>query len=74
MLGWLAYLDGRFEEALKHFQQADAVEPYSAKIHYQLGPALEILGRRDEAINQFTKAAEIDPNDANSIREKRRLL
>ena len=74
MLGWLAYLDGQFEVALEHFREADAVEPYSAKIHYQMGLALEKLSRRDEAIQQFTKAVEIDPNDVNASRAKQRLL
>ncbi len=74
MLGWLAYLDDRFEVALEHFREADAVEPYSSKIHYQIGLALEKLGRRNEAIGEFTKAVEIDPNEINVIRAKQRLL
>jgi Flp pilus assembly protein TadD len=69
MLGWLAYLDGRAEEALTYHRQADAVEPYSAKIHYQMGLALVQLGRGPEAAVQFEKAVEIDPGLAPQIRQ-----
>jgi tetratricopeptide (TPR) repeat protein len=69
MLGWLAYLDGHAEEALTYYRQADAVEPYSAKIHYQMGLALVQLGRGPEAIAQFEKAVEIDPSLAPQVRQ-----
>ena len=66
MLGWLAYLDGRFESALEHYRQADEVEPYSAKINYQMGLALAKLERWTEAVGRFTKAVTIDPKAANA--------
>lgn len=61
MLGWLAYLDGNAAEALDYYRQADEVEPYSAKINYQIGLALVRLQRFPEAIERFRKFATIDP-------------
>ena len=32
MLGWLAYLEGRLDEALGHYRRADEIEPFHAKM------------------------------------------
>src|SRR5262249_22274505 len=48
MLAWLAYLDGRAEEALELYGRADEIEPYNAKINYQTGLALVKLERWPE--------------------------
>ncbi|MEI8380920.1 MAG: tetratricopeptide repeat protein [Planctomycetota bacterium] len=63
MLGWLAYLDGKHEEALTHYQQADEVEPFNSRINHQMGLALAKLARWPEAIQRQQKAITIDPND-----------
>lgn len=63
MLGWLSYLDGKPEEALKYYQQADEVEPFNARINHQMGLALAKLARWSEAIERQKKATTIDPND-----------
>lgn len=64
MLGWLAYLDGRPEEALEQYLRADDVEPYNARINLQMGLALSKLGRWPEAVERFRKVVAIDPRDA----------
>lgn len=61
MLGWLAFLDGRPEDALKHYRQADAVEPYSAKLNYQMGLALAKLERWPDAVERLRQSVTIDP-------------
>jgi tetratricopeptide (TPR) repeat protein len=63
MLGWLTYLDGKPEDALKYYLQADAVEPYSARIHHQIGLALMRLNRWPEAIERLSRGATIDPQE-----------
>jgi tetratricopeptide (TPR) repeat protein len=63
MLGWLAYLDGHYEEALEQYRHAEEVEPYSAKINWQIGLALARLERWTEAAERFTRVVQIDPND-----------
>ncbi len=67
MLGWLEYLDGKPEEALTHFQQADEVEPYNARINFQMGLAFAKLTRWHEAAQRHKRAITIDPNDPRSF-------
>jgi len=64
MLGWLSYLDGRPAEALEQYRIAEAVEPYNARIHFNMGLALSQLKKWDDAADQFRKVVEIDPQDA----------
>jgi tetratricopeptide (TPR) repeat protein len=66
MLGWLAYLDGRFDEALQYYRRAEEVEPYSGKIHHQMGLAYHKLKRWSEAADRFKAAIKIDPQDVSS--------
>jgi Flp pilus assembly protein TadD len=49
---------------VSHFERAVEIEPQSADSLYNLGVALEGLGRRDEAVARFTVAAGIDPRHA----------
>lgn len=74
MLGWLAYLDGQSDRALKYFAQAEAVEPYSAKINHQMGMALVKLEKNDQAIDRYQKSLEINPRDVNVLLELAQLL
>jgi tetratricopeptide (TPR) repeat protein len=64
MLGWLAYLQGRAEDAVAAYRRADEVEPFSAKINYHLGLALAQLDRYAEAIPCFRQVLVIDPQHA----------
>jgi tetratricopeptide (TPR) repeat protein len=64
MLGWMAYLQDRAEQAVAAYRHADEVEPYNAKINYDLGLALAKLGRLPEAIACFRRVLVIDPNHA----------
>jgi tetratricopeptide (TPR) repeat protein len=61
MLGWMAYLDGNFEEASAAYRKADAIEPYDAKINYHWALALARLQRWAEAADHFRQVLRIDP-------------
>lgn len=74
MLGWLAYLDGHPENALEYYRQAEDVEPYSAKINYQMGLALAKLDRFPEAADRYKKAIQIDPGNVSSLATLSQLL
>jgi tetratricopeptide (TPR) repeat protein len=64
MLGWLAYLDGRTEDADAAYRRADEVEPFNAPISYRWGLVLLQRGRIPEAAERFRKALAANPNDA----------
>ena len=49
MLGWLAYLDGKGQEAADLFRRADEVRPFTAEINYRWGLSLLLLERWAEA-------------------------
>ena len=61
MLGWLAYLDDKPDIALADFRRADAIEPYDAKIHYQMGLAQAKLRHWPDAEASFRQVLLIDP-------------
>ena len=64
MLGWLAYLDGRAEEADAAYRRAHEVEPFNAPISYRWGLVLLRLDRNTEAAERFREALAANPNDA----------
>jgi tetratricopeptide (TPR) repeat protein len=64
MLGWLAYLQGRADDAVDAYRRADEIEPFNAKINYHWGLALAQLARWAEASECFRRVVAIDPNHA----------
>jgi len=53
--------DRNWAEAEKEFQRALELDPNSAISHFQYGDFLAWMGRRDEAIVQKNRAAELEP-------------
>jgi tetratricopeptide (TPR) repeat protein len=74
MLGWLAYLDGRMEEAVDCYRQAQEIEPFDAKINYQWGQVLLALHRLPESAERFQKVLLIDPNHAGGSQRLSQVL
>jgi tetratricopeptide (TPR) repeat protein len=64
MLGWLAYLKGDPEEALREYGKAESIEPFDAKIRYHSGLALLKLRRFGESEQAFRRALAVDPKHA----------
>jgi Flp pilus assembly protein TadD len=56
-------VDGVFEEALSHFEQALLMDQRNAQIWNLKGATLRSMGRYDEALECFNKALELDPSD-----------
>ena len=55
---------GRFAEAIAHYQKTTQIKPDFAEAHGNLGLALASQGRFDEAMAQHRKALEIKPDSA----------
>ena len=66
MLGWLAYNDGQYASAIEHYQQADEMEPFKAKLHFQWGLACMKMESWKSASDQFRLAVTIDPRHADA--------
>lgn len=63
-LGWLYWKRGKFDSAIDEFNKAIILDRYGAYggEHYSdLGLAYAFIGNYDEAINQFKRAAEVEP-------------
>jgi superkiller protein 3 len=54
----------RYDEAIKTYEHALAIDPKNASAHCNLGYALMQTGKTAEAIPEFRKAMELDPNMA----------
>ena len=59
--GRKAYAAGRYDEALKAFDEAAAQHPASATLEFNRGSALYKLGRHEEAKQAFLRAAKQAP-------------
>ena len=55
---------GRAAAAVHHFSASLALKPESASAHYNLGTALSIARRPEEAATEYRKALQIDPEYA----------
>jgi tetratricopeptide (TPR) repeat protein len=61
-LGDILAKEGRFDEAMAHFQKALTLIPDSAQPHYNLGHLLEIEGRPHEAEKEYLRALDLAPS------------
>lgn len=63
----LLYLElGRPLDAARHFQASVDAQPGSPAAHYNLGTALSVARRLDEAMREYQRALAIDPDYANA--------
>lgn len=63
----MLYLElGRPGDAARHFRASAATKPESATAHYNLGTALSLSRRLDEAMREYQRALAIDPAYANA--------
>ena len=63
----LLYLElGKSDGAIAHFTASLALKPQSAVAHYNLGTALTVARRLDEAAGEYREALRIDPAYANA--------
>ncbi|MCB5187531.1 tetratricopeptide repeat protein [Methylobacillus caricis] len=71
---------GHYAAAEKAYQEAIAIEPQNAALHYNLGNAQRELGKPAEAAASYQRSIELSPHDADShnnlgnvLRELRQL-
>ena len=67
MMAWQAFLDGKFDDSLQLYAQAEELEPREAKMKYQIGLVLLKSNRYEEAIARFKQAIDIEPLHAEAI-------
>ena len=63
--GEALYSQGKYEEAIKAYDEAILLKPNSAGLQVSKGDALCNMGKYDEAIMAFDRAISIDPNNQN---------
>jgi Flp pilus assembly protein TadD len=73
-LGQVLRDQGRFGEALGHYQEAIRLRPTSADAQHNLGLVLMKLGRSDEALSHFMEAVRAKPDMAEARSELGLLL
>ena len=65
---------GRFEDARMAYGRALAASPDSAFLHRELGLLERKAGRAEQALQELTRAADLDPSDAASLVQIGELL
>jgi len=61
--GTQAYQAREFDDAKNYFSQAVAAAPQSGPAHYNYALALNVLGDKEQARQQFMEAANLAPGD-----------
>ena len=62
-LGWVYFVTGRYEEAVRELERAVQLEPGDPTINEHLGDAYWKVGRRNEARFQWAHALRMDPDE-----------
>lgn len=57
------FKQSKYEEALKLYEEAIAIDPQSKKLYLHLSWTLEFLGKREEALEKLKFALQLFPND-----------
>jgi len=65
-LGAAHYMDGNYAQALRKFQEAEALNPDDAELQRYMGLLYRRLKKNDVAIVHFNKALSIDPGYADA--------
>lgn len=76
-LGWVYFRLGKFDLARRHLEDATLLVPRDPTIRHHLGDVYAKLGMRDEALAEYKKARDFEPDDeseAKTIIEKIALL
>ncbi|MBI4535980.1 MAG: tetratricopeptide repeat protein [Ignavibacteriae bacterium] len=58
--GLMFWMDGRFDSSLVAFTTAAATDSMRADVHYQIARCLDTLGRKREALAEYTRARDLD--------------
>ena len=66
--GKLHFSQNRFDRALENFQKAVEEQPNNGEVHLWVGRALAELERDDEAVVEIRRAEELDPVQAEMVR------
>lgn len=66
------YLEGRYEDAIRHYQRAMALKP-SAKLHYNIGLAYQKLDQPARALEAYRAYLKAEPAAANAEEVRRRI-
>ena len=61
--GNLLFDEGKYDEALNRYQEAQAEAPNAPQLHYNVGNTLYKKGRFPEALQEFSKAASAGNQD-----------
>ena len=63
-LGFLYYNDKNFRRAIDAFEKAIILQPDYSNARYFLGLSYDKLGKKEEAVEQFAKVEELNPQNA----------
>ncbi|HUN82347.1 MAG TPA: tetratricopeptide repeat protein [Phycisphaerae bacterium] len=62
-LGFSLAQNRRYVEALREYQQAAAIDPYNATLHYYMGNSLREMGKLREAVAEYREGLRIAGGD-----------
>lgn len=73
-LGMLLGMQGRFDEAIRHFDAALRISPDYALAHFNWAKAMAAQNRPEEAIRHFAEGLAVEPHNQQARRSYGRIL
>jgi tetratricopeptide (TPR) repeat protein len=73
-LGYIAWNEQQYDEALKRFQQVLTIDPTQAAAYVHLGVNYTALERFDEAMAAYRQAERLQPNFAHLVQQSLNLI
>ena len=68
--GLAAFSAGKYEEAIRHYNEALRIDPDNARAYNNRGVAHAKMGKFDRAISDYTKALELNPRFAEAYQNR----
>lgn len=60
---------GQYSSALQNFEKLETLTPDEAHVHFLLGHLYQIVGKKQDAMHQYTIAMNLDPKGSQLIKE-----
>lgn len=68
--GLAVFADGKYDEAISHYNEAIRLDPNNAKAYNNRGVANAKLGKYDQAISDYTRALQLNPQFAEAYHNR----
>lgn len=67
LINYYIFFDGKVDDAIEYLDEAIKINPQMGQYYYVKANLCEIKGKEDEALSNFNKALELEPENASAL-------